>query len=88
MRVTLLTQISCELCEHARAVLDRLSADFELEITTVAFDSPAGEELAQRGGLLFAPGLYLDGEPFSHGRVSERRLRRELDRRAARCEPR
>lgn len=34
-----------------------------------------------KGGLLFPPGVLIDGEPFSYGRLSERKLRRELDRR-------
>ncbi len=31
--------------------------------------------------MLFPPGIFLDGEPFSYGRPSERKLRRELERR-------
>jgi len=34
-----------------------------------------------KGGLLFPPGILIDGEPFSYGRPSERKLRHELDRR-------
>lgn len=30
---------------------------------------------------MFPPGIFLDGEPFSYGRPSERKLRRELERR-------
>jgi hypothetical protein len=30
---------------------------------------------------VFPPAVFLGGEPFSYGRVSERKLRRELDRR-------
>ena len=37
--------------------------------------------LAVHSGLLFPPGIFLDGEPFSYGRPSERRLRREIERR-------
>jgi len=43
--------------------------------------SPEGQALAERGGILFPPGVFLDGAPFSYGRLSERRLRRELRRR-------
>ena len=38
------------------------------------------QRLATQGGLLFPPGILIDGEPFSYGRLSERKLRRELDR--------
>jgi len=36
--------------------------------------------LAARGGVLFPPGIFLDREPFSYGRPSERKLRKELAR--------
>jgi hypothetical protein len=39
--------------------------------------------LAARAGVLFAPGVLLDGRPFGYGRLSERRLRRELGRMSA-----
>jgi len=29
---------------------------------------------------MFPPGLFLDGEPFSYGRPSERKLRKALER--------
>ena len=40
-----------------------------------------GQVLAERSGVLFPPGIFLDGEPFSYGRLSERKLRRELEQR-------
>jgi hypothetical protein len=30
--------------------------------------------------VLFAPGVLVDGAPFSYGRLSERKLRRTLDK--------
>ena len=81
IRVTLLSQTQCGFCDDAKAVLQRLVREFPLVIETVNLDSAAGERLAVRGGVLFPPGLFLDGEPFSYGRLSERKLRRELERR-------
>ena len=81
MEVLLLTQAHCGLCAHAERVLERLAGDYPLQVTTLALASPQGRVLAQRGGILFPPGVFLDGEPFSYGRLSERRLRRELQRR-------
>jgi hypothetical protein len=52
-----------------------------LSITTIDLNSPEGQGIATRGGILFPPGIFLDGKPFSYGRPSERRLRRELERR-------
>jgi glutaredoxin len=83
IHVTLLTTPQCGYCEDAKAVLTRLAQDYPLTVEVVELNSPAGERLALVGGVLFPPGLFLDGEPFSYGRVSERKVRRELARRSA-----
>lgn len=82
--VTLLTQQSCALCEQAKGILERLVAERDLETTEISLDTDEGRELGIRHGVLFAPGILLDGELFSYGRLSERKLRRELERRRAR----
>ena len=81
VRVTLLTAPQCRFCDDAKAILERVAKDYPLTIETVALDSPEGEQLALQGNILFPPGLFLDGEPFSYGRPSERKLRQELERR-------
>ena len=78
--VTLLTQADCALCEHAKQVLTRVSNDHPLEVTEIDLASEHGRALAARAGVLFAPGVLVDGRPFGHGRLSERRLRRVLGR--------
>jgi glutaredoxin len=78
VRVTLLTQSDCGLCEHAKTVLTRVGADHPLEVTELSLSSDEGRVLAREGGVLFAPGILLDGAPFGYGRLSERRLRRAL----------
>lgn len=79
--ILILTQEQCGFCEQAQEVLERLSREYWLSVSTLDMGSPRGQELAMRGGLLFPPGILIDGEPFSYGRLSERKLRRELDRR-------
>jgi hypothetical protein len=74
----LLTQDDCAFCEQGKQVLERLAREFPLAIETRDLGSPDGRALAERGGVMFPPGLFVDGEPFSYGRVSERKLRREL----------
>jgi glutaredoxin len=80
-RVTLLTQAECAFCEQAKGLLARLEHEYPLVVDEVDLATPDGRLLAERAGVLFAPGLLLDGEPFSYGRPSERRLRRALRRR-------
>ena len=81
IEILLLTQQHCGLCEQATDILDRLSREYWLSVSTLDMGSSTGQELAMKGGLLFPPGVLIDGEPFSYGRLSERKLRRELDRR-------
>ncbi|MGH3992882.1 MAG: hypothetical protein ACRDSN_10525, partial [Pseudonocardiaceae bacterium] len=64
-----------------KQMLDRLAREFPLAVETRDLASEEGRALAERGGVMLPPGLFLDGQPFSYGRVSERRLRRELRRR-------
>lgn len=81
MNVLILTQEHCGFCEQARELLDRLSGEYGFSVSTLNVGSPEGQALALRGGVLFPPGIFLDGEPFCYGRPSERKLRRELERR-------
>jgi predicted ABC-type transport system involved in lysophospholipase L1 biosynthesis ATPase subunit len=78
--VTLLTQPDCALCEHAKQVLARVGADHPLTVREIALDSDEGQRLAVAAGVMFAPGILLDGAPYAFGRLSERALRRHLDR--------
>ena len=81
MNVLLLTQEQCGFCKQAKEILDRLSVEYGLAVSTLDLGSPEGQALAVRNGVLFPPGIFLDGEPFSYGRPSERKLRREFERR-------
>ncbi len=78
IKVLLLTQEQCTFCTQAKAILERLAAEYPLAVTTLPLASPEGEALAVRNGILFPPGLFLDDEAFSYGRLSERKLRREV----------
>ncbi len=79
-RVTLLTTLDCELCEHARARLDRIAGELDLHVDVLDVNSEPGRTAARRAGIVFPPGVLIDGEPFSYGRLSERKLRRALAR--------
>lgn len=79
--ITLLTQDDCVLCEHAKTVLERVRAEHPLNVTEVDLRSEDGAALALEAGVMFAPGVLIDGRPFSYGRLSERRLRKALNRR-------
>lgn len=79
--VTILTQEACAFCDDAKRIVARLGSEFALRVEEVGLDTVRGRELAETSGMLFPPGILIDGEPVSYGRPSERRLRRELRRR-------
>lgn len=83
MEVTLLTQERCAFCDDAKEILERLSREFPFGLRVVDIDSDEGAALAERGGVMFPPGIFFDSDAISYGRPSERRLRRELERRLA-----
>lgn len=83
IEVTVLTQADCRFCEIAVAVLARVAEDHPLTVRHVGLDTDDGRALAARHGVMFAPGILLDEEMFSYGRLSERRLRRRLTRHPA-----
>lgn len=81
VQITLLTQPSCAFCDHAKEVLSRVGQDYPLRITEIDLADEEGQRLARQAGVLFAPGVLVDGESFSFGRLSERKLRRTLGKR-------
>lgn len=86
-RITVLSRQDCHLCDEAKRTLDRIAAELSLDVEVIDLDSERGRALAVAGGVLFPPGILIDGEPFSYGRLSERRLRRELVHRATATRP-
>ncbi len=81
VEVLLLTQADCAFCHDAEEILERLSAEYGFAITILDLETLEGRETAVRGGILFPPGILIDREPFSYGRPSERKLRKEFERR-------
>lgn len=76
--VTLLIQENCTWCEQAKYALRDISAMHPMVIDEVELASTRGRELAVRHGVAFAPGILIDGQLFSFGRPSEKKLRRRL----------
>ena len=76
--VLLLTKDDCHFCEQAKDVLARLDSELGLEVRELPLDSEEGRDLAERSGALFPPVVFVDGAPFSYGRLSERKIRKAL----------
>jgi hypothetical protein len=76
MSLVLLTATGCQLCEHAKDVLAELGLDFR----EVHADSEEGQMLASTVPP-FRPVLYdSQGAPLAYGRLSGKRLRKQLQR--------
>lgn len=80
VEITLLTMPDCKLCNHAKAVLERVVKDYELAIEELASQSAQGKQMMIEHRIAFLPGVFIDGRLFSYGRLSERKLRRKLER--------
>ena len=76
--VVLLTKQDCHFCEQAKDVLARLCGEYDLRVREVTLDSDEGRSLALSSAAPFPPVVFVDGEPFSYGRLSERKLRKAL----------
>lgn len=76
--ITLLTQSSCASCVQAKEVLARLALTYSLQVHEIGLDTEEGLALATRHGVLFTPGILIDGGLFSYGRLPEKKLRRKL----------
>jgi glutaredoxin len=76
--VVLLTKADCHFCEQAKDVLARLGDEYELHVREVVLETEEGRSLALASAAPFPPVVFVDGEPFSYGRLSERKLRKAL----------
>ena len=81
LRISVVTQQACTYCDMAKTVLEKLSREYPLTMSIVPIETPEGATLVERGGVVFPPGVFIDGQPFSYGRLSERKIRREIERR-------
>ncbi len=77
--VLILVQEGCHFCEDAQELLDCLAREYPLHIRTLGVETPEGEGIALQSGLLFPPGILLQGRPFCYGRPSEGKLRRAIE---------
>ena len=78
--VLVLVQDGCHFCHDAQALLDRLAGEYPLRIHTLDMGTPEGEKIAIQSGLLFPPGILLQGRPLCYGRPSEGKLRRAIEK--------
>lgn len=76
--LVLLTKQDCHFCDQAKNVLARIRDEYDVRVREVALESEEGERLALASAAPFPPVVFVNGEPFSYGRLSERKLRKAL----------
>ena len=81
--ITILTQGACVSCEQAKEIISRVALEHPIETREISLSSEEGLVLAARHGVVFAPGILIDGTMFSYGRLSEKKLRRQLAQHAS-----
>lgn len=78
--VVLVTSPGCHYCGHAREVLERVADDVDLDVVEVDLASTEGAAAQKRFRPPYPPLVLIDGEFFGYGRISERKLRKTLER--------
>jgi len=76
---TLLTKENCPLCDHAKDVITRVEVDYVVDTEVLWLETPEGQAFAAEHETPFPPVLVIDGELHGYGRLSEKKLRRELE---------
>jgi hypothetical protein len=76
----LLMRDGCAFCHDAEDIVDRLAREYDLSVERMDLDTPEGRGMAERGGVLFPPGIFFNEDSVCYGRPSERRLRRAIER--------
>lgn len=77
-RVLILDAPGCRYCGDAKVLLASLADEFAFEIETASAHEEPGRSLALEHGVLFPPGIFVDGELVQYGRPSEGRIRAHL----------
>ncbi len=80
--ITLVHSPACHFCEEAQAVLAELAGEFPLQVDLFSATSSSGARLIREHQAPMYPLVLVDGEFFSFGRLSRKKLRRLLERRA------
>jgi len=76
--IIVVTKEDCHFCDQAKDVLTRLRDEYDLRVREVMLETEEGRSLALQSAAPFPPVVFLDGETFSYGRLSERKLRKAL----------
>lgn len=83
IHVQLLSTEGCKYCAEAHALFEQLRDEYPLEFAVVDLETDSGRELALDHGILFPPGIFIEGELLQYGRPSKGKVRARLAELAA-----
>ena len=71
----------CHNCETVKAVFDEIIPDFsdKVEIQELDMQSPEGQELILKYGIMASPGIVINNELFSVGGIDKEKLLERLN---------
>lgn len=80
IKVTLLSKKDCHHCDVAKKLFQNLQADYPIALEIVDMTSERGMTIGKDFGIFFPPGILINNKPFSYGRPSEKKIKKELNR--------
>ncbi len=80
IEILLVTSPGCHLCEKAKDVLEHVSSAYPLRWREIDMASPDGSAIVRASRAPFPPVIILAGKIYGYGRLSEKKLRKDLDR--------
>lgn len=80
--ITLLSSDACHLCHDARLAIEEIGEMFPIRIREIDMATPEGRLILERFRPPMPPAVLIDGELFSFGRLSRKKLVRYLERAA------
>lgn len=84
-QITLVEAPGCHLCEEASETLLRLAESYPMEVVRLDSSSDRGRHLLEVHRSPMTPLILIDGQVFSWGRLSERKLAKVLQARSHRA---
>jgi len=80
IKITLIRPEGCSHCDMAKMTLSDLKKDYpEITIEEIDMNSPEGQALVQKYGILSSPGILVNDEFFAFGGATEAQFRKKFE---------
>lgn len=77
--ITMVSTEGCHTCKEVKETLNKLTSEYDLSINEVDATTDKGQELIKKHNISSSPGLIINNEFFSSGKVTEKQLRNKFD---------